>query len=131
MAPGKGRFDLLSPLAEAALAEHMERGAIKYHDRNWEQGLPLSSYIDSARRHLGLLLLGDTSEPHAVAALWNLHCLMHTIKAIELGILPAELDNLPKYLQQARVEYSQLDDEIPELPQLQFISSEPHVVNPA
>ncbi len=99
MAPGKGRFDLLSPLADEALAQHMERGAIKYDDRNWEKGLALSSFIDSARRHLNQLLLGDETEPHAVAALWNLHCLVHTQEAIRLGILSEDLDDLPKYLQ--------------------------------
>lgn len=99
MAPGKGRFDLLSPFADARLAEHMERGALKYDERNWEKGLTLSSFVDSARRHLGQLLLGDTTEPHAVAALWNMHCLVHTQEAIRLGLLPSELDDLPSYLQ--------------------------------
>lgn len=99
MAPGKGRFDLLSPFADSELAKHFERGAVKYAERNWEKGLTLSTYIDSARRHLGQLLLGEEAEPHATAALWNLHCLVHTIEAIKLGLLPPELDDLPKYLQ--------------------------------
>ena len=99
-APGKGRFDLLSPFAEAELAKHFEKGTFKYEARNWEAGLPLSDMIDSARRHLGQLVMGDESEPHAVAALWNLHCLVHTQEMIRLGLLPEELDDLPKYLQQ-------------------------------
>lgn len=98
MAPGKGRFDLLSPLALFELAKHMEAGAVKYSPRNWEKGLPLSSFVDSAMRHLSQLMIGDVTEPHAVAALWNLHCLVHTIEAIERGILDPELDDLPQYL---------------------------------
>ena len=116
MAPRKGRFDLLSPFADQELAKHFENGAIKYSARNWEQGLPLSSFVDSARRHLNQLILGDESEPHAVAALWNLHCLVHTQAAIALGILPPELDDLPKYLQQPQAtEYSSIDEEVPGL----------------
>ena len=118
MAPGKGRFDLLSPLADAELAKHMERGATKYSARNWEQGLPLSSFVDSARRHLGQLLLGDETEPHAVAALWNLHCLVHTQEAIRLGLLPEDLDDLPKYLQQEAEEDTSDAIQIPSPPQV-------------
>jgi hypothetical protein len=98
MAPGKGRHDLLSPFANSELAKHMERGALKYEPRNWERGLPLSSFVDSGKRHMELLLMGEETEPHAVAALWNMHCLVHTIEMIKLGLLPAELDDLPKYL---------------------------------
>lgn len=98
MAEGKGRFDLLSPFALEELARHMERGAVKYAPRNWERGIPLSSFVDSAQRHLGDVLKGRTNEPHAVAALWNLHGLVHTQIMIEMGLLPAELDDLPHYM---------------------------------
>lgn len=116
MAPGKGRFDLLSPFANAALAEHMERGAVKYAPRNWEKGLPLSSFVDSATRHLGMIMMGETAEPHAVAALWNLHCLVHTQMMIEQGILPKELDDLPDYLGQD----GPTSGGIPDLPDVQL-----------
>jgi len=96
----------------------MERGATKYSARNWEQGLPLSSFVDSARRHLGQLLLGDETEPHAVAALWNLHCLVHTQEAIRLGLLPEDLDDLPKYLQQEAEEDTSDAIQIPSPPQV-------------
>jgi|24BtaG_2_1085350.scaffolds.fasta_scaffold02181_6 hypothetical protein len=33
---GKGRFDLMPPRAELAVAKIMEAGAIKYNERNWE-----------------------------------------------------------------------------------------------
>ncbi len=48
---GKGRFDLIPPCALLLLAQHYENGAVKYGDRNWEKGQPLSSYVDSMLRH--------------------------------------------------------------------------------
>jgi hypothetical protein len=32
---GKGRFDLLSPVTQRRKARHMEKGCLKYGDRNW------------------------------------------------------------------------------------------------
>ena len=42
---GKGRYDLISPIALRRLALVCERGAAKYGDRNWEKGQPMSGYI--------------------------------------------------------------------------------------
>ena len=57
---GKGRFDLLPALAVTRLARHFEKGAAKYGDRNWEQGIPLSRFLDSALRHLFAYLRAGT-----------------------------------------------------------------------
>ena len=54
------------------LAKHYEDGAVKYAERNWEQGIPLHCYIDSGIRHYLKLLRGDTDEPHDRAFLWNM-----------------------------------------------------------
>ena len=54
------------------LAKHYEEGAVKYAERNWEQGIPLHCYIDSGVRHYLKLLRGDTDEPHDRAFLWNM-----------------------------------------------------------
>jgi hypothetical protein len=97
MLPGKGRPILLSPMVLRRLAQHMEAGAIKYDERNWEKGLPLSSFIDSAQRHLLDLQEGLTDEDHAVAALWNMHCFIHTAIMIGRGKLPEYLDDMPDY----------------------------------
>lgn len=51
MAEGKGRCDLLPPLAIIRLSKHFEEGAKKYGERNWEKGIPINSFIDSAMRH--------------------------------------------------------------------------------
>lgn len=95
---GKGRFDLISPVVMRALALHMETGAERYGDRNWESGQPLSVFLDSAERHLASAKEGMTNENHWVAALWNIHGLIHTKAMIERGLLPASLDDLPKYV---------------------------------
>lgn len=94
---GKGRFDLFSPLADARLAGVFERGAAKYGDRNWEKGQPIMRYVDSLRRHLNQIVLGQTDEDHEGQMLWNAYALVHTIMAIDLGLLPADLDDRPCY----------------------------------
>lgn len=90
----KGRFDLLPPYALFRVARHFENGARKYDARNWEKGIHLARYLDSAYRHLLKLLDGSEDEDHASAAIWNLMCFIHTEEAIRQGKLPAELDNL-------------------------------------
>jgi Domain of unknown function (DUF5664) len=95
-AQGKGRFDLLPAWALEEVAKHFEAGADKYGERNWEKGQPLSKFLDSALRHLAKVLRGDTDEPHDRAAAWNVLCFLDTKRRIELGILPKELDDLPK-----------------------------------
>jgi hypothetical protein len=52
VATGKGRFDLLPPHALMRLAQLYEVGATKYAARNWEKGIPLDRFIDSAFRHM-------------------------------------------------------------------------------
>jgi len=94
---GKGRFDLISPIALKRLAQHFENGAVKYGDRNWELGQPLSRYLDSLIRHAYCYLEGKRDEDHATAIAWNAMALVHTEEMIERGLLPKELNNLPDY----------------------------------
>ena len=95
---GRGRYDLISPIALKALAIHYERGADKYDERNWEKGLPLSRHLNSAMRHLQNYLEGDRSEDHLSACVWNCFCIMHDMVMIERGLLPKSLDDLPNFL---------------------------------
>lgn len=90
---GKGRFDLISPIFEERLALHLEAGAGKYGDRNWEKGQPLMRYLDSAKRHLNKLLQGYTGEDHATAAAWNLMAFIHTQEMLKRRLLPEGLDD--------------------------------------
>ena len=88
---GKGRYDLLSSIAIHRLAQHSENGGIKYEDRNWEKGIPLKRFLDSALRHLFQLLDGGESEDHAAAVMWNVQCFIHTQEKIRRGELSKEL----------------------------------------
>ena len=75
-AVGKGRFDLLSTQMLMRLARHYEAGSIKYSDRNWENGMPFSVYVDAAMRHLVKYIAGWNDEDHLAAAIWNLAALV-------------------------------------------------------
>ena len=92
----KARYDLLPPWAMMRLAQHFRIGGMKYQDRNWEKGIPLSVFYTSAQNHLWKFIAGFTDEPHIDAALWNLACLIEGQERIKQGIWPAELDDLPK-----------------------------------
>lgn len=59
-------------ILEAAI--HFEEGAKKYGEDNWQKGLPVSCYLDSAIRHYLKYRRGDTDEPHDRAFVWNLMC---------------------------------------------------------
>lgn len=95
---GKGRFDLLSPFVLERDARHLENGARKYGDRNWEKGQPLSRYMDSAMRHMNKYLMGHRDEDHLAAARWNIAAIMHTELMIQMGLLPTHLNDLPNWV---------------------------------
>lgn len=55
-------------------AIHFEEGAKKYGENNWQKGLPVNCYLDSAIRHYLKYRRGDTDEVHSRAFCWNLIC---------------------------------------------------------
>lgn len=75
---GKGRCDLLPPCALIRLSKHFEKGATDHGERNWEKGIPMHSFLDSALRHLFKYLDGMGDEDHLCAAAWNIICAMWT-----------------------------------------------------
>lgn len=92
MQEGKGRLDLLPACAVIRLAKHFEAGAVKYTDRNWEKGIPIHSFIDSALRHLMKYLDGQTDEDHLCAAAWNCMCAMWTEEKLpEMQDIPTRM----------------------------------------
>jgi hypothetical protein len=97
-ATGKGRFDLMSPMVARRDAGLLERGAVKYGERNWEKGQPMSVALNCAKRHLEKHHMGYRDEDHLAAARWNIACMMHVEHQIARGMLPAELDDLPCYV---------------------------------
>lgn len=71
------------------LAIHYEDGCRKYGERNWEKGIPLHCFIDSAVRHYLKYLRGDKDERHDRAFLWNLFGALWTMENHpELNDLP-------------------------------------------
>jgi len=91
---GKGRYDLVTPFGLKRLAIIMEKGAIKYEDRNWEKGMEFSRLLDSAERHLEQFKMGLTDEDHLAQAAFNVFAIIHFQ---ELGRI--DLDDLPHYME--------------------------------
>lgn len=93
-AAGKGTPVLFPGDAYLDVCKHFEDGAVHYGGRNWEKGLPLSSYINSLERHIAQEKMGLTDESHDRAIAWNAICYLATKLRIAAGLLPKELDNL-------------------------------------
>ena len=83
-----------SPTCDVHRLRWSSDGLVLINSRNWEKGLPLSHFLDSAGRHLSLLLMGDKKEDHAAAIVWNVGGYMHTETGIRFGMYPAELNDL-------------------------------------
>ena len=60
------------------VAQHFEAGAEKYGEHNWQKGLPVKSYMDSAIRHYLKWVRDDDDEPHDRAVCWNIICAIWT-----------------------------------------------------
>lgn len=67
------------------VAKHFEEGAKKYGENNWQKGIPVKCYIDSAVRHYLKWLRGDKDEPHDLAFVWNLMCCIWEVDYREKG----------------------------------------------
>ena len=65
-------------LLEASI--HFEDGALKYGENNWQKGIPVRCYLDSAIRHYLKAMRGDTDEPHRRAFVWNVLCAAWTCR---------------------------------------------------
>jgi hypothetical protein len=62
------------------VSKHFEEGAKKYGEHNWQKGIPVHSFIDSAIRHLLKHKSGWNDEPHDRAFVWNIMCCIWTCK---------------------------------------------------
>lgn len=71
------RYDLIATAGLRRLARTYAEGAHRYGERNWELGMPASTLINHALRHLNLWLAGNSDEDHLAHAAWNLFALMH------------------------------------------------------
>ena len=72
-------FDCFSDMF-LEVAIHFEEGCKKYGENNWQKGIPVRCYIDSAVRHYLKWLRGDMDEPHKRAFCWNIICAIWTCK---------------------------------------------------
>ena len=59
---------------------HFEEGAAKYGENNWQKGIPVRCYVNSAVRHFIKWIRGDTDERHDRAFCWNILCGIWTCK---------------------------------------------------
>ena len=68
---GKGRCDLLPHSALLRVSRQMEGALAEHEERNWERGIPMHSFLDSAMRHLFKYMDGWVDEDHLAAAATN------------------------------------------------------------
>ena len=71
MAEGKGDMFSLPAAAIIRLSKHYEQGAKKYTRLNYQKGIPVSAFMDSALRHIFKYLDGWDDEDHLSAAAFN------------------------------------------------------------
>lgn len=71
-AEGKGDMFSLPAAAILRLSKHYELGAKKYNRLNYQKGIPVSSFMDSALRHIFKYLDGQADEDHLSAAAFNI-----------------------------------------------------------
>lgn len=72
MAEGKGDMFSLPPAAIIRVSKHYESGAKKYGRNNYQKGIPISAFMDSALRHIFKYLDGMDDEDHLSAAAFNI-----------------------------------------------------------
>ena len=86
---GKGDMVSLPSSAILRLSKHYENGALKYGRWNYTKGIPVSSFLDSALRHLFKYLDGWDDEDHLSAAAFNI------LGAMEMESNHKEMIDLP------------------------------------
>ena len=89
MHEGKGDMVSLPNSAILRLSKHYENGAKKYGRWNYTKGIPVSSFLDSALRHIFKYLDGRDDEDHLSAAAFNI------LGAMEMEAKHKELVDLP------------------------------------
>ncbi len=74
---GKIRPDLISPYMLKALGKVLADGASHYGERNWEKGMPLDIFKESASRHYVQWMNNETDEDHAAKLIFNIMAWIH------------------------------------------------------
>lgn len=99
MHEGKGDMASIPWEAILRLSRHYENGAKKYCRWNYRKGINLSSYIDSACRHLAKYQCGCDEEDHLSAAAFNI------LGAMLVEEIQPELIDLPLREGKKRFQY--------------------------
>src|ERR1700739_4890737 len=94
---GKGAFHWMPWTALFLVSRIYENGNKMRGIRNWEKGMPISDYLNSAQRHLVKYLAGERSEPHLSQAIWNMLNALQTAVWIRQGHRSTELNDLPDH----------------------------------
>jgi nucleoside 2-deoxyribosyltransferase len=104
----KPALHLISPHAMLRLGEWLrfaceDRKPVPYPKRNWEKGMPISECIASDQRHTEKYKLGDRSEDHLAAKLFNTMAMIHFEEEIKAGRMSAEFDDMPHYMDRTQM----------------------------
>ena len=99
MHTGKGDMVSLPNAAILRLSKHYEAGAQKYGRWNYTKGILVSSFMDSALRHIFKYLDGWDDEDHLSAAAFNI------LGAMEMEAHKPELIDVPNRIGKNRFEY--------------------------
>ena len=89
MSEGKGLMVVMPASALLRLSRHYEHGAGKYGRWNYNRGIPVSSFMDSALRHIMKYLDGWDDEDHLSAAAFNI------LGAMEMEAHKPEMLDIP------------------------------------
>lgn len=100
MHEGKGDMVSLPNAAILRLSKHYEAGAKKYGRWNYTKGIPCSSFLDSALRHLFKYLDGWDDEDHLAAAAFNV------LGAMEMEAHHPEMNDLPNRIGKCSFDYN-------------------------
>lgn len=102
-ATGELRHDLIPNVMLQRLAALYARGEQKYGANNWQKGINMMRTFGSLLRHAYAWVLGDTSEDHLAAVIWNATALMWLEKEIAEHRRDTDLDD--RQLAKTRVVY--------------------------
>lgn len=97
--PNKSSLEGISPFALKRLGMLLTKANAKYGNyRNWEKGMPIMRYVGGILRHTAEYEIGDTSEDHLAAIMWNAMCVMHHEEVGSTsGFTFEELDDRPRW----------------------------------
>ncbi|MCX7429346.1 MAG: DUF5664 domain-containing protein [Planctomycetia bacterium] len=98
-AAGKPRPDLISPHAHMREGTWLGIGAVKYAERNWEAGIPISRCVASLFRHLVAYMLGQDNEDHMAAIRTNAGFIIHNEEEVKAGRMDPTIMDMPFYEQ--------------------------------